>query len=447
MGYSSQTISGYNSTPPDDDGSQTEANRVYWSTIKSKLGDPIKTLAEGVNSAMVSFAATRFGNSVETFSDTKTLDGNDEGTVQVFTGSTAKTATLPSAATVGSDWVVNFVNNGSAVLTIDGDGSETINGSTTKTLGAGQSVILVSDGSNWYLLGTDPSQVNPTGMIAPFHLSAAPNGWVALNRSSIGDSGSGADDASADNENLFLSLHGSLSDTQAPVIEASGGWQTITSVSTGSDTLTITSHGLLSNAKVVLIDGGSATAPTGLLFNRVYYVISDTSDTFKLSATSGPGSAVDITGAGSGTLKIAEVSKGTAATDFSGGKLMIMPDYRGRAVIGAGTGTDGSGGSLTARSLGAVGGAETVTLTTSEIPDHEHTLLTDEGAGASDATITGSEYLQNQNLSDTDTNKQYDLKGTSTTADTGKTGGVVGSPGSGHANMQPWTAALWCIKK
>ena len=56
--YSTQTIANYNASPPPDDGSQTSANKVEWAKHKTKLADPIKTLAESINSNVLSaFAA------------------------------------------------------------------------------------------------------------------------------------------------------------------------------------------------------------------------------------------------------------------------------------------------------------------------------------------------------------------------------------------------------
>lgn len=57
--YSSQAIVSYNSSPPPDDGSQTVANQITWDKSKTKLADPIKTLAEAINTANVAaFAKT-----------------------------------------------------------------------------------------------------------------------------------------------------------------------------------------------------------------------------------------------------------------------------------------------------------------------------------------------------------------------------------------------------
>lgn len=50
--YSSQTIAGYNASPPSDDGAQTSANQLEWDKHIQKIGDPIKTLAEAIDTAV-----------------------------------------------------------------------------------------------------------------------------------------------------------------------------------------------------------------------------------------------------------------------------------------------------------------------------------------------------------------------------------------------------------
>lgn len=60
---------------------------------------------------------------------------------------------------------------------------------------------------------------------------------------------------------------------------------------------------------------------------------------------------------------------GTTWGSGDGSTTFNLPDLRGRASVGAGTGSG-----LTARSLAATGGAETHQLTTSELPSHTHTF-------------------------------------------------------------------------
>lgn len=56
--YSSVTISGYNASPPPDDGTQSAANQLAWEKHIEKIGDPIKTGVEGIDSATnAAFAA------------------------------------------------------------------------------------------------------------------------------------------------------------------------------------------------------------------------------------------------------------------------------------------------------------------------------------------------------------------------------------------------------
>jgi len=106
-----------------------------------------------------------------------------------------------------------------------------------------------------------------------------------------------------------------------------------------------------------------------------------------------------------------------------------LPDLRGRSLIGA-----GPGGSLTARTLGTTGGAETHTLSTSEIPSHSH----DSRGG------NNSPHVQPSVAGGIDGRDWYGLAGALTskaTVTTGSTGG-----GGAHNNMPPWAAVNWIIK-
>lgn len=54
-------------------------------------------------------------------------------------------------------------------------------------------------------------------------------------------------------------------------------------------------------------------------------------------------------------------------TAFISGSNFVLPDLRGRSVVGA-----GAGGSLTTRNIGDVGGAETHALSSNELAIHPH---------------------------------------------------------------------------
>lgn len=111
---------------------------------------------------------------------------------------------------------------------------------------------------------------------------------------------------------------------------------------------------------------------------------------------------------------------GTTWGAGDGSTTFNLPDLRGRAPIGAGTGSG-----LTARTLGGTGGNETHTLSTTELPSHTHTIPTKSSAtgfGAANATTRANA------VSD----------GTVTTSSTGSDGA--------HNNMQPWAALKFIIK-
>ena len=51
--YTTQALSGYNASPPPDDGSQTAANKLEWAKHKTKIGDPLKTQIAAVDSTVL----------------------------------------------------------------------------------------------------------------------------------------------------------------------------------------------------------------------------------------------------------------------------------------------------------------------------------------------------------------------------------------------------------
>jgi hypothetical protein len=93
-------------------------------------------------------------------------------------------------------------------------------------------------------------------------------------------------------------------------------------VAAATDLFTADNHGLAAGDPVVLEKTGALTIGTGDAEETVYYVIASglTSDTFKLSATSG-GSTIDVTVDGTGFVKKMVIQPFGAA----GGSVVLNP--------------------------------------------------------------------------------------------------------------------------
>lgn len=120
---------------------------------------------------------------------------------------------------------------------------------------------------------------------------------------------------------------------------------------------------------------------------------------------------------------------GTAPTTFA------LPDLRGRAVMGTGTGKN-----LKPRALGDLTGTETVTLNTSNFPAHTHSVTVKNGSEGSPMDAPDNSFF----LQPPRTTKLFNpaLSAGMTLAPT-----VVGQVGEGkpRANMQPYLAMAYCI--
>lgn len=103
--YSSNSASGYNATPPADDGTVSEANKVKWSTAKTKLADPIKDLADAINTDIVS----HFDRGPTAVTSNTTLGASDFNKIIQVSGA-AVTLTLTDAATLAAGWYVDIVS-------------------------------------------------------------------------------------------------------------------------------------------------------------------------------------------------------------------------------------------------------------------------------------------------------------------------------------------------
>jgi hypothetical protein len=171
--YQSQSATGYNTSPPPDDGSTTASNKITWASIKTKLADSLKTLADAINSQL----RTALDVSATTTSTTYTTLVSDHLKPIEVTGTT--TISLGDAATMVAQAIgyqVTIRNKGTAFVTVKPvtaadtlDGISSTNGGSA-VLAPGQSKTFgVNQASNGY--GTIGESFTGDPMICEFRLT------------------------------------------------------------------------------------------------------------------------------------------------------------------------------------------------------------------------------------------------------------------------------------
>lgn len=122
--YSTNAASGFDATPPPDDGTVSEANKVKYSTIKSKLATPVKNLADAIDSDLV----THFDVGPTVLTSNTTLGASHYNQIIQVSGS-GVTLSLSDAATLGAGWYCRIVNTDTSnSITISrATGGDTIN--------------------------------------------------------------------------------------------------------------------------------------------------------------------------------------------------------------------------------------------------------------------------------------------------------------------------------
>jgi len=164
--YTPVSISGYNSNPPDDDGSEVSSNEIEWAKHKSKLGDPVKTLSEGIDTNLVIAFNKVFANATTALAVTTTLTAVHHGDILRTTGS-GITLNLTAAATLGDGWNALLIVTDANSVIVDPNGAELINGSATFTANQ-QNVaylitcngtdFIITDWANAYLVNNQTAK-------------------------------------------------------------------------------------------------------------------------------------------------------------------------------------------------------------------------------------------------------------------------------------------------
>lgn len=175
--FTPPTMLNYNANPPADDGSQVESNRVKWSTIKTKLSDPVKIGWDALSAATAAaFAKVVGGGGITSTGVDYQVLSTDQGKL-VRASAGGITLTTPDATDVGAPFVFRYLNNGGSDITIAGSGSQTIDGVASITVPPGAGGTLSTDGSNWF---TDGQNAARTPVLPQCYLTLIPISSNAL---------------------------------------------------------------------------------------------------------------------------------------------------------------------------------------------------------------------------------------------------------------------------
>jgi phenylpyruvate tautomerase PptA (4-oxalocrotonate tautomerase family) len=126
--YTEVSVSSYNATPPADTGATTEANRIKWSTIKTKLGSPLNTAIGSLDDNIAAAITTITANLATATANLATATTNS-GATTLNAPATTVGIFVQTAAPTG--WTKGATHNDKALRLVSGAASS--GGSTAFT--------------------------------------------------------------------------------------------------------------------------------------------------------------------------------------------------------------------------------------------------------------------------------------------------------------------------
>lgn len=121
-----------------------------WETVTFGAGTSAANAATLAGYGLKAISTTlNTATPITLFSSDYTLLSFDRASLYVWSGG-AGTVTLPIAANVGDDWFVIIKNDGSGILNVVPQGTDTIDGNASAQLQLAESFVVVSNGNNFY---------------------------------------------------------------------------------------------------------------------------------------------------------------------------------------------------------------------------------------------------------------------------------------------------------
>ena len=370
--YQNQTASGFNSSPPADDGSVTAANKVKWATILGQIGTPLSNFITAVNSAVrgalnVTPTAQSSAYTTTTADHLRTIEVT--GTTTISLGDAATMV----AASMGYE--VPIVNIGTNTVTVAvHTATDTLAGKANGTMSLlplqGARFAANSTGNGYDIVGMVgalfASSTNatlgfvPAGVVMDYAGSSAPTGWLEC-------------DGSAVSRTTYASLFSAIGTTWG----AGDGSTTFnlppsagrSRIGRGTATATETVSNQAASGNAIPVASNNTKWITGMPVT--------------LSSVSG------YTGISSGSYYIVRASSTTVQFATS-----LANAQNGTVVTVTGTGSATLTTTFTARTIGETGGEEVHAMSSTELLNHGHTIgpsgdLLAGGAGAGMAGGSG----------------------------------------------------------
>jgi hypothetical protein len=243
-----------------------------WATVTFGAGTSAANASTLAGYGLTAIGATLNQQTVaQTYSSSYTIQPSARAQINVWTGGVG-TFTLPSASTVGAGWFTIFKNDGSGILTLTPNGTDTIDGNANQQLQLTESIVLISYGSGgWYSYAYGRSN------------------QFAYTQLALSVTGGTTTLTSAQASNTIQVYTGTLTSNQIVVVPSTVQLYTFTNNTTGSYTFTVkTAVG--GGATVVIAQGTS------------FVLICDGTNVY--NAASGSSSAITSLTLGNGSLSV-----------------------------------------------------------------------------------------------------------------------------------------------
>jgi hypothetical protein len=208
--------------------------------------------------------------SVVTYYSSTTLASTDRAEFAVWAGGVG-TFTLPSAASVGNNWFCMIANNGSGILTLTPQGTDTINGNASQQLQLTESLVIVSNGTGWNTFGYGRSNA------------------FAYTQLALSVTGGSLTLTSAQASNTIQGYSGILTSNQIVIVPSTVQLYTVTNNTTGAFSFTM---------QTAVVGGATVVVPQG----NSLVLICDGTNVY--NAASGSASSITALTLGNGSLAV-----------------------------------------------------------------------------------------------------------------------------------------------